>query len=354
MGRGRSHPWGMAATAAFGDLARDLRVCTGSDPGLGGKPCPKAAEAPGLWPGREAQPGSPHPPGAVLPSLEYGWDVPPGRTRRRVRPKGHVPPLAPALTEGFCAPSSPVLSSPPPHPQPASAPPKYQTARSINSRVACQVHSLTSQITHAKPQVFYETFPVMKTFLWGFIFFFPSSSPLLLLLLLPAGRWPAWGAAAMPPLIAKRWSRASAESCGVQRGRRCRSVPSPLPPRQPLGRVWSPPAPSWGLHAGAAVGARPPNRCVSLSLCPDLSTASRAQIPVRDAEHLPRPAGEGGGLRAPASCRSSRAPTAPRGTRASSVSQSSPAPGTHKLWWEAEGVHPGSVGQTPPRRNSVF
>lgn len=44
------------------------------------------------------------------------------------------------------------------------------------------MHSLTSRITHAKPQVFYETFPVMKTFLWGFIFFlpffFPSSPPL--------------------------------------------------------------------------------------------------------------------------------------------------------------------------------
>lgn len=55
---------------------------------------------------------------------------------------------------------------------------------STNSRVACQVHSWTSQTAHAKPQVFYETFPVMKTFLWGFFFFFsfPSSSPLLLLL----------------------------------------------------------------------------------------------------------------------------------------------------------------------------
>lgn len=36
---------------------------------------------------------------------------------------------------------------------------------------------------------------------------------------------------------------------------------------------------------------------------------------------------------------------APRGTRAGSVSQSSPAPGTHKLWWEADGVYPGSAGQ---------
>lgn len=43
---------------------------------------------------------------------------------------------------------------------------------STNSRVACQVHSWTSQAAHAKPQVFYETFPVMKTFLWGFFSFF--------------------------------------------------------------------------------------------------------------------------------------------------------------------------------------
>lgn len=69
---------------------------------------------------------------------------------------------------------------PGPTPPSASTPLKYQSC-SINSRVPCQVHSLTSQITHAKPQVFYETFPVTKTFLWGFIFllpfFFPSPPP---------------------------------------------------------------------------------------------------------------------------------------------------------------------------------
>lgn len=76
------------------------------------------------------------------------------------------------------------------HPAPRRAPtptPALPNLRlsSTNSRVACQVHSWTSQAAHAKPQVFYETFPVMKTFLWGFFFFFfsfPSSSPLLLLL----------------------------------------------------------------------------------------------------------------------------------------------------------------------------
>lgn len=57
------------------------------------------------------------------------------------------------------------------------APVKYQTERSSNSRVACQVHTLTNQKTHAKPQVFYETFPVMKAFLWGF---FPPPPTFLL------------------------------------------------------------------------------------------------------------------------------------------------------------------------------
>lgn len=177
----------MAGTAAFGDLDRELRVCTGLDPGLGGKPWPKAAETPGFCPECEAQPGSPHPRGIVVPSPKYSRDVPPGAHGGEQDPRDVFPPH-PGPDRGFLCPelAGPIL--PPP---PASAPPKYQTVRSINSRVACQVHSLTSRITHAKPQVFYETFPVMKTFLWGFIFFFPSSSPLLLLL--PVGWWPARG-----------------------------------------------------------------------------------------------------------------------------------------------------------------
>jgi len=76
------------------------------------------------------------------------------------------------------------------HPAPRRAPtptPALPNLRlsSTNSRVACQVHSWTSQAAHAKPQVFYETFPVMKTFLWGFFFFFFPS----LLLPLSSSSW---------------------------------------------------------------------------------------------------------------------------------------------------------------------
>lgn len=158
----------------------------GLGPGSGAKH--KAADMPHFCPRREAQPGSQHPWGTVVPSPKRSWDVPWAHTDGS-ETQGTRPPLAPAPTEGFCPPSSLVPSSSPRQPWLH----RNTRLRSINSRVACQVHSLTSRITHAKPQVFYETFPVMKTFLWGFISFFPSSSPLLLLLLLPVGRGPAWG-----------------------------------------------------------------------------------------------------------------------------------------------------------------
>lgn len=123
----------------------------------------------------------------------------PGCCRRGLSPHGAAPaPVetlhgtrrahspAPSPSEGSCSPSFPLPSSPS-----ELQPHRNTRLRSINSRVACQVHSLTSRIAHAKPQVFYETFPVMKTFLWGFFFSFPSSSPLLLLLLLPGGWCPS-------------------------------------------------------------------------------------------------------------------------------------------------------------------
>lgn len=127
----------------------------------------------------EAQPGTRHPWVLQTGSQPSRGCSSPRGTRRARSP-------APSPSEGSCSPSFPLPSSPS-----ELQPHRNTRLRSINSRVACQVHSLTSRIAHAKPQVFYETFPVMKTFLWGFFFSFPSSSPLLLLLLLPGGWCPS-------------------------------------------------------------------------------------------------------------------------------------------------------------------
>lgn len=114
---------------------------------------------------------------------------------------------------------------------------------------------MTSRITHAKPQVFYETFPVMKTFLWGFIFFFPSSSPPLLLLLFPVGRWPAQGAAVMLSLRAG-WSAVPELGCSRDEG---------IGGSRPLG--WSPFS---GDCTGAVQG---PNCYVNPGSCHDRAQA---------------------------------------------------------------------------------
>lgn len=155
----------------------------------------------------------------------------------------------------------------------------------------------------------------------------------------------------MPSLIAKRQSRARAKcrSWGIQRGRWCRRVPSPLPPRQPLGRVWSP---SPGVCAGSVqVQQRGPG-------CTRSELLREPQLMLQPEHSLSCPdpgAGCGASAQGPWGGTRAASPSelqglqgiAPRGTRTGSVSQSSPAPGTHKLWWEADGVYPGSVGQTP-------
>lgn len=189
-----------------------------------------------------------------------------------MRPKGYVPPC-PGPSRGFLHPKSPV-----PPPAPVSTPPKYQSC-SINSRVPCQVHSLTSRITHAKPQVFYETFPVMKTFLWGFIFFFPSSSPPLLLLF-PVGWWPAQGAAVMLSLRAGR-SAVPELGCSRDEG---------IGGSRPLG--WSPfsgdctgavQGPNCYVNPGSchdrAQALVPASWCRTWSICPDTTGRDRGCKP---------------------------------------------------------------------------
>jgi len=169
----------------------------------------------------------------------------------------------------------------------------------------------------------------MKTFLWGDSFFsFPSSSPRLLL---PGGRWPARGAAATP---AEGWG------WGAWRGWQCRRVPSPPPPRQPPGWVWSP---SSGVRAVAAAGAQlcgTPNCCVSRSPRRDLSTAPRAWVLARDAEALPRVGG----------CEPQEVGASlPRDPHRQ---PHSPAPGPRTCRWEADGVRPGSAGRMRLRPRS--
>lgn len=180
----------------------------------------------------EAQPGTTHPWVLQTGSQPSRGCSSPRGTRRARSP-------APSPSEGSCSPSFPLPSSPS-----ELQPHRNTRLRSINSRVACQVHSLTSRIAHAKPQVFYETFPVMKTFLWGFFFSFPSSSPLLLLLLLPGGWCPS--------------QKKTKGRCGVSQapGRVVRSV---MPARGvPASCHAAPARTAWG---GGSCSTQPPARC---------------------------------------------------------------------------------------------